>query len=177
MQGQSVMTARFRRPTSPRDQTWTGDRWNQRRTLELTQNRSPAEPLRHGSKSNRFRDPPDPAEPPAGLLPEAEHGPGTVWTDPGLRTVRGGVGQHPQGLHARGSERRARVPHRVLSAHTHHGRELEVRAQHPAGEFWSKWWKMMFRQSRQLQCIMGEGPARVYNRKWTKRTKNPEMLL
>lgn len=49
--------------------------------------------------------------------------------------MRGGVGHGQQGVHARGAERRARVPDGVTAAHAHGGREFRARARHRAGEF------------------------------------------
>lgn len=63
-----------------------------------------------------------PAERAAGLVPAAEAGAEGVRTDPGLRAVRGAVRVHQQGVHARGAQRRVRVPHRVLATHSHGSR-------------------------------------------------------
>lgn len=79
-----------------------------------------------------------PAERAAGLVPAAEAGAEGVRTDPGLRAVRGAVRVHQQGVHARGAQRRVRVPHRVLATHSHGSRQLQARALHRAGEFEQK---------------------------------------
>ncbi|XP_035468159.2 uncharacterized protein C12orf56 homolog isoform X2 [Scophthalmus maximus] len=90
---------------------------------------------RHRHGSDRHREPaPLPPGRPAGRVPEAQHGAERVRADPRARAVRGGVGAREQGVHARGAERRARVPHRAPAAHARRGRQLRARARHRAGE-------------------------------------------
>lgn len=77
-------------------------------------------PGRHGS--DRLPNSPLPSQRQAGLVLEAQHGPGGVRADPNLRAVRGGLGHRQQGVHARGAERRVRVPDGAHAAHAHRGR-------------------------------------------------------
>lgn len=89
---------------------------------------SGSRPLRYRHGSERVRFALLPREHQTGLVPEEKHGPGGLREDPILRAVRGDIGDHQQGVHARGAERRARVSDGVHAAQDHHSSELQARA-------------------------------------------------